>query len=324
MYNASFQGKKDGLERAKNAVIGFVLILTSYIIMRTIDPRLVEIPNSLVPQITVNKYLAQDANQLLMNQVQSDIDKSKIQITEYYDKMQQASKSVADKQKEIDDIKKQIEDIKSNPAGLEAVGAEQKIRELQIKQAKGEEELAALQVTSTVATVKQRVNLVLSVAQDNFQVGTDVIVKNSKDLIKQINDSETQIGMIKAQGTGALTKAGNGEYWKVTEQTDYGYAILDSYKINLMINSIQYVPRTASRSSVLITDSNGNNKEFYTDPKGKTDIQQANDFIQNEIQNLTKTQGSITDEELKSNIQKRIVDVTNKLNGNPILNPAKK
>jgi hypothetical protein len=166
--------------------------------------------------------------------------------------------------------------------------------------------------------------LVLSVAQDNFQVGTDVIVKNSKDLIKQINDSETQIGMIKAQGTGALTKAGNGEYWKVTEQTDYGYAILDSYKINLMINSVQYVPRTYGRSSVLIIDPEGNNKEFYTDPKGKTDIQKADEFIQNEIQKVTNTQSSITDEELKSNIQKRIVDVTNKLKGNPILNPAKK
>jgi len=61
MWSASFPSKKAGLDRAKNAVYGLLLVLTSYIILRTIDPRLVEIPNTLVPQLTVEEWLTESS-----------------------------------------------------------------------------------------------------------------------------------------------------------------------------------------------------------------------------------------------------------------------
>lgn len=54
MGSASVQTKGDGITRVKNALFGLVLVLASYIILRTIDPRLVAIPSSLVPPIQLN------------------------------------------------------------------------------------------------------------------------------------------------------------------------------------------------------------------------------------------------------------------------------
>lgn len=51
MTTDSWQGKGDGKERVKNAVVGLLMVLCSYLILRTVDPRLVAIPATLVPQL---------------------------------------------------------------------------------------------------------------------------------------------------------------------------------------------------------------------------------------------------------------------------------
>ncbi len=51
MTTDSWNKKSDGLERARNALLGLLLVLCSYIILRTIDPRLVTIPSGLVEKI---------------------------------------------------------------------------------------------------------------------------------------------------------------------------------------------------------------------------------------------------------------------------------
>jgi len=54
MTTTAIQGKTDGRERIKNALYELVLVLCSYIILRTIDPRLVAIPTTLVPQLELS------------------------------------------------------------------------------------------------------------------------------------------------------------------------------------------------------------------------------------------------------------------------------
>ena len=51
MTSASFSTKSDGLAKVRNAVYGLVLVLASYLIIKTIDPRFVNIPTTLVPQL---------------------------------------------------------------------------------------------------------------------------------------------------------------------------------------------------------------------------------------------------------------------------------
>lgn len=53
MSTDSFNDKKEGLSKLKNALSGLVLILCSYLILKTVDPRLVAIPVTLVEPIEI-------------------------------------------------------------------------------------------------------------------------------------------------------------------------------------------------------------------------------------------------------------------------------
>ncbi|MDP3981017.1 MAG: hypothetical protein Q8Q33_06380, partial [Chlamydiota bacterium] len=46
--------KTDGIAKATNAVIGLLMVLASYLILRTINPRFVELPTSLVPPLELH------------------------------------------------------------------------------------------------------------------------------------------------------------------------------------------------------------------------------------------------------------------------------
>lgn len=95
MFTSSFSSKKSGLERAQNALVGLLLVLTSYIILRTVDPRLVEIPNTLVPQLTIREELREDAKDLLRN-------KLSVEMNEYMDRQ----KKIIEELKRIEEAKK--------------------------------------------------------------------------------------------------------------------------------------------------------------------------------------------------------------------------
>jgi len=51
MTSDAWNDKSEGLERVKNAVYGLILVLCSFLILRTIDPRLAEIPSTIVPSV---------------------------------------------------------------------------------------------------------------------------------------------------------------------------------------------------------------------------------------------------------------------------------
>ncbi len=53
MTSTIVSGKSDGLKKVQDAIWGLLLILSSYLILKTIDPRLVQIPNTLVPKINI-------------------------------------------------------------------------------------------------------------------------------------------------------------------------------------------------------------------------------------------------------------------------------
>jgi len=57
MVSESINLKKDGLKIAQDALWGLLLVLCSYLILRTVDPRLVNISTTLVPQIELKKEL---------------------------------------------------------------------------------------------------------------------------------------------------------------------------------------------------------------------------------------------------------------------------
>lgn len=54
MTTDSWQNKGEGLNKVRNALYGLLLILASYLILRTIDPRLVAIPTTLVEPLKID------------------------------------------------------------------------------------------------------------------------------------------------------------------------------------------------------------------------------------------------------------------------------
>lgn len=69
MTTDAVNGKKEGLTKIQNAIYGLLLILSSYLILRTIDPRFVNISATLVPPLTVKGGSNLSSWQMEMNAV---------------------------------------------------------------------------------------------------------------------------------------------------------------------------------------------------------------------------------------------------------------
>ncbi len=306
MYSASFSDKKMGLERAKNAVIGFVLILTSYIIMRTIDPRLVEIPNSLVPQITLNEYLAQDANQLLVNRVQSDIIKSQIK---GIDNAKDMAKTVAD----IKVTEKNITDIQNQMAQLDKNSPEYK--DLEVKMRLAQEEKSKLEIQRTIQGAKG------DILGQLIQSQTDILNNDTYDTTKAkleaLELSKTGISKLRDERSKTLTSLGQLNITPVNDLANYAEAVIDINKVNLVILSAS---RTSDTSKIIdINDKNLGTKQFTSDgiltKPSLTARQKANAYMQKKIDYIQSIQnGLTTDSEIKKDLQDKIDTATRSLN----------
>lgn len=109
MSTDSWNGKAEGIEKMKNALLGLLLVLTSYIILRTIDPRLVAIPTTLVPALNI-KY--ENANSSLFEALKRDSEKLKVDTAETRKKLEQAETRNTNRQLDIDTAREEIADLK--------------------------------------------------------------------------------------------------------------------------------------------------------------------------------------------------------------------
>jgi hypothetical protein len=109
MTSYSPMGKESGLEKAKNAIYGLLLVLSSYLILRTIDPRLVKIHPTLVPELNVpqnGKILSDFLNSL------EDLDKindARVRAAKQIER-EQISKNTTER----DELIKKISDMENN------------------------------------------------------------------------------------------------------------------------------------------------------------------------------------------------------------------
>lgn len=109
--------KSDGLNKVKNAVIGLILVLCSYIIIRTIDPRLVQIPTNLVPKLTLNSKLTQPTTQDFLNQLENEANQYNDDDHAARQALDAAKAAAAQGQTKLDDLNKQINTQLGNPPG---------------------------------------------------------------------------------------------------------------------------------------------------------------------------------------------------------------
>ena len=107
MTTAVVSGKSDGIKKVTNAIYGLVLVLASYLIIRTIDPRFVDIPTTLVPQLKLvcpgqPSLLMSDpgcrsTSSTLLQQVQTLADQYKLSSQQLTATMQQTQNTITAK-----------------------------------------------------------------------------------------------------------------------------------------------------------------------------------------------------------------------------------
>jgi hypothetical protein len=91
MTTDSWGNKSAGLEKVKNAVIGLLMVLSTYIILRTVNPALVAIPATLVPPIT---RLATTSASGFLTQLSDDAKATSDKATEYAKNAQAATDAI--------------------------------------------------------------------------------------------------------------------------------------------------------------------------------------------------------------------------------------
>lgn len=316
MYSASFSDKKMSLEKAKNAVGGLVLIFTSYIILRTIDPRLVQIPNSLVPQIEVKSYLASDALGLLTNAVLTDVERTTIKGIENGQEMAKTIEDIKSVNKEIADLQNQISKLDKNSP---------EYKEIEVKIRKKQEEKLKLEIKRTILGAKGDFLGKLKQSQIDLIDGENYDTIKSK--LQALNLSKAGISQLRDARSKTLISMGQLDIKPVNDLANYVEASIDINKIRLVIISSSRL--SDSVKVIDMEDKNLLSKQFVDDgifsrPR-LTAREKAKAYIQKQIDRVQTAQNSITtDNEIKNDLQANIDATITALNSSSIFNEKKK
>jgi len=124
--------KKEGKNKITNALLGLVLILCSYLILKTIDPRLVAIPKTLVEPLKIS---ATNERLTVIEAIMASSVDLKAKNAEYKEQISQLEKDVGEISAQREKLSKELKDLKS-------AGDTEKIPELQMNIAKLDQQLS--------------------------------------------------------------------------------------------------------------------------------------------------------------------------------------
>lgn len=121
MTSTSPSGKTEGLKKLENAVYGLLLVLSSYLILRTVDPRLVQIPTTLVTPLDITYKPDEVAN--FFKQLSDDANKYRQENMETINNVAAAKKEFDRLASEKATLCKQLAEESPSPYGNEPTGS---------------------------------------------------------------------------------------------------------------------------------------------------------------------------------------------------------
>jgi hypothetical protein len=329
MYTASFSGKKMGLEKVTHAIYGLVLVLTSYIILRTIDPRLVEIPNTIVPTIEIRDVLRQDATGLLLNQVLSDAAKADIKSVEIGKEIANKKKTLVEKQAELSEINNKIGSL-----DLENPGAEQEYQELKISKKKIEEEIRQAKIEETIVVAKLTFNSMIKNTYEDLSTETNAGYELTfAEAMKALDTNKSGVISTRDKAIKDLAKLGNVDMTAINNEAYYAMLTVDLNKIYVSISSAQnssslgvyqnsgpsYVGiGYGGKTTTLVT---GTTQLVKTDGRAEQFRSQdaARQYLMGELETIKASKSTIKDEKLQLNLQQQIDEAVKRINTNNML-----
>jgi hypothetical protein len=111
MTKDSYTGKKEGLDKAKNALLGLVLVLTSYLILRTVDPRLVAIPSTLVAPLNIDMSKYRNISREIFAEFEKDLRTYQSDMRTFTNKINQTKDQISALESSIQQIDSQLSSI---------------------------------------------------------------------------------------------------------------------------------------------------------------------------------------------------------------------
>lgn len=181
MTSDAWNIKNAGIEKLKNALLGLGLVLSSYLLLKTINPKLVQIPTTLLPELTVIKNIGSNNTVgSFFNRITSDIDSLRSSTEENRQRARELSSQANAAKQRFDAVTQQLTDIAS---GKITVSTEE-LNALKLEQAKLKEEIT----DSATAAVALR-------ASATF---TDSVVTSMSILDREESPKEDELANIAA------------------------------------------------------------------------------------------------------------------------------
>lgn len=317
MFTASFTGKKMGLEKVTHAIYGLVLILTSYIILRTIDPRLVEIPNTIVPKIEVQTWLQEDASALLTNKVINDSNRAVIENLE-------ASKRIDAIRTEKTKVATDRASVTTQMEALDPSDPQfsEKMDRLELEADRLSAKNNDLEIEKQTETATIYFNGVLMKAiTETVDSESNGAKMTYQQKIKKINEAKILLSKQIEDFRSKLVQLGQSDLSKLNGKAKTAQAELDLYILELVANSatVKYasdgmgIGGSSYKTSYVLATVSGADAEY----KSKSD---AVKYIQSEIAKIENVKKSLTDITLQNKLEQKITNLQNVIKANKTLN----
>jgi hypothetical protein len=311
MFNNSFTSKKSGLERAQNAIYGLLLVLSSYIILRTIDPRLVEIPNTLVPQLVVEEWLTPDVTNILLDKLQNSVNNYKLDTIETIKEKAEIRQQMNQKEVEIQDILKQIKALGNvSPTDPELVRLK-----LELAKVDGVRKNLEGQMVSKDATLLMQ-GIVVE-ARQHISEQEGVIAKTLPQKFQFIDQEKDKINKIVSETNSDLdiinelqlkkSVTERGAYEKSILETDKAFLGVSSMKIEKIRDGISTTRLVFGTPYLYYYDENGLELQvnLYSSDKVKY-LAEVNSAFERQLSGPEQVKNQLSDQSLKRELEATI------------------
>ena len=198
MSSDSYNEKKEGLGKLKNALAGLVLILCSYLILKTVDPRLVAIPVTLVepiklkcgndPSISATDARCNNSLAGFFNETAAAIERYKNEYGGIAKELQASQATVKTEQEKLDAVNKRLQDIYSGDVDaaqleIDSLGLQRQ----QIINARNEAQANTIVLRGDL-NMRYAINNTNRILDENGQIlthSTPELIKQNRDLLVQ-------------------------------------------------------------------------------------------------------------------------------------------
>ncbi|MFA6315491.1 MAG: pilin [Candidatus Paceibacterota bacterium] len=179
--------KNDGLAMVKNAIIGLLMVLCSYIILRTIDPRLVNLPSTIVPPLELSSKLT-DKTDDFFDSLISDAQKYDAYAKQFVEDARAAKVASAGLEAQKVDLQEQLKTAMQNSDETAITNIQNQISNIDNEIAEKKNlidiDLAKSIMDGGVSATSQKINI-LAMDQKLTLDEVDKIVASSLDFISE-------------------------------------------------------------------------------------------------------------------------------------------